>query len=209
MCKQIQILLVSLILLLILVGSAYSDTAYVENVTIEDVSTQWSGYGRQAVHTVDGSGWLINGAGTHTNLPNGTMWLTNTSQAVSAAYIVFDLGAEYDLESMDIWNSNGPSSEPGRGVKDMEVLVSADNSTWTSMGNYTLAIAPGDAYVPFTDTHSLAADGVRYVKFDIATNFDNNIYGLVGLSEVRFIPEPATLVLLGVGGLAFLRRQRS
>ncbi|KPK03451.1 MAG: hypothetical protein AMJ56_19095 [Anaerolineae bacterium SG8_19] len=115
----------------------------------------------------------------------GTMWLSQAG-VIGDQYVIFDLGDSYDLESLRIWNYN-ESSWTGRGVKDMHVLVSPDNVTYTDWGLFTLKKGPGTDAYDFSQKIELVASGVRYVKFEINTNHGDASY--VGFSEVNFLSD--------------------
>lgn len=181
----------------------------------ERVYAPW-GQDRAVSHTVDGSG-LDAGTGGHTTVPDGFMWLSENGAAPGTAgapvadqWIKFDLGALFSDVTMRIWNYN-ETLLVDRGLRDMVVLVSAtdapDIGDWVSLGPTTLAKAPGDSSTDFSETFSLGTGPIRYVYFDIGTNHGSS-EGLVGLSEVQFTPEPATLSLLTLGAFALLRRRK-
>ena len=218
---------------LCLAGSANANIA---GVTVDSFYSENPATGRYAASLSNGSGLT---GGLHDNNPFN-MWMNSDATAVSQAsvnaqWLIFDLGGTYDLTSSHIWNYNevtawaDPVTYPTyypfwaqrRGVYEMEVSVSADKTTWTSLGLKYLTAANGQAD-PGQDV-ALTAAGVRYVKFDINKNQtwsgvwtsdgsppnpDTDYY--VGLSEVQFTgtPEPATMLLLGLGSL-ILRRRKS
>jgi len=198
--------------------------ATISGVTIEDVSTELGGgFNRLANYLVDGSGF--DGAtGTHTVTPDEFMWLNNGTFAAPndpnspGAIITFDLGSNYALSSLTVWNYNemlpGRPDLLGRGANDAEILVaSSEGGAFTSLGNFTFDIAPGLDSVDFgqdIDLSSFGAAGdTRLVRFNITSNHggDNNF---VGLSEVRFdaVPEPSVgmLALVGLAGCLCRRR---
>jgi len=161
---------------------------------------------------------LINGSGLDSNgLHNrdfAAMWMTNLG--VAQAQLTFDLGAEYQLGSADIWQYNFADPYPvnsshiintvDRGVKDFAILISTDGVDYTEVFNGTMLRANGDPVAAQTFSFSGAA---RYVKFDIFNNYaEGTIYDpyATGLSEVRFnslaaVPEPASWAMM-IGGFA-------
>jgi len=177
-----------------------AQSANITGVTIEDVSSELvSGFDRQANYLIDGSGF-DGGTGSHSITPDGSMWLNNgtftvpNDPNVPGAIITFDLGANYDLGSLTIWNYN--ESLPGRadlllrGANEVEILVAdSEGGTFTSLGDFVFAVAPGLGTVDFSQTIDLSslpeAANARLVRFNIMSNHggDNNF---VGLSEVRF-----------------------
>ncbi len=127
--------------------------------------------------------------------------------------ITFDLEANYDLDSFKVWNYN-ELGMTDRGANNVEILIASSvGGAFTSLGNFTFTEAPGLHYVDFGQTIDLssfsAAADARLVKFNITTSYGSTI---AGLSEIRCdaVPEPATMSLLGLGGLlTLLRRKRS
>lgn len=204
--------------------SQAAQSATISGVTIEDFSTELGGnFDRQANYLVDGSGF-DEGAGTHTITPDGFMWLNNGTFAAPndpnspGAVITFDLGSNYLLSSVTVWNYNetlpGRTDLLGRGANTAEILVaSSEGGAFTSLGNFTFDIAPGADNVDFgqdIDLSSFGAAGdARLVRFNITSNHggDNNF---VGLSEVRFdaVPEPSVGILALIGLAGCLRRRR-
>lgn len=209
-----------------------AQAATIVGVTIEDVSSQLDGtssqpqFNRIAENTINGSGFEPNGPGTHSNA-NGNdndMWLTTGTFATPndplPAHITFDLEDNYDLSSFTVWNYN-ETGIPSRGANGVTVSV-ADSvgGSFTALAGITnFAIAPGNATTAFGETFDLtslaAADNVRLLKIDITSNHGDGL-NFAGLSEVRFdgvaavaaVPEPSSLALLGLGGLALILRRR-
>jgi hypothetical protein len=152
-------------------------------------------------------------------------------------WIEFNLGGTHALADMHVWNypENAPNhSWTSQGLKDIEVLYTTTGGgaggwgsdtagDWTSLSLVTLNQA---STMAITDINGLPAvlsqeipfggADAAYVIIRVANPNDNlswNYAGTnwdVGLGEVRFyaVPEPASLALLGLGGLALFRRRR-
>lgn len=127
---------------------------------------------------------------THSN-HNSALWMWHTlSRPVAEAWVVFDLGAQCSLSCADVWqlNQSGSATKLGRGVRNFSIYTSptADVADATNyVGNFFLDKASGTLNeaaqrLPFT------ASGVRLVKFAINSNWNGDVTGYVGLSEVRF-----------------------
>ena len=214
MRKMTMMLMLSVAVLLV---AATAQAAFITGVTIEGVSAQQNSGSFAANNIINGNGFNET-AGTHTNAWNLNNWQTGAPVTIANQWITFDLGAEYDLASVSIWNFNRDAGEQGGsddytnlGIKQMDVLVSSDNTNWTTaLTDQTLTEASGlSTYAG--EVVTLSVTGVRYVKFDVDTIFNSSPGGpQVGLSEVRFtaVPEPATMSLLGIGGLLALVRRR-
>ena len=194
--------LASVIAVLILANAAQA--AVISGVRVDHVSSELAFNGpfnRRASMTVDGSG-LNAVTGTHSNVPDNTMWLTTTSNSICCGgteyggiitnaanpadtdpEITWDLGARYNLSTMRVWNYNEVNLT-NRGVQNANLLVSDDGVTYTNLGPIVLNQAPGNTAVDFSQTVNMNVSA-RFVKLDILSNYgDGN--GFVGLSEVRF-----------------------
>jgi len=198
----------------------------IAGVTIEDVSSELTtNFDRAAAYTADGSGLGINGPGTHSNVPDGPMWLSAGNGCcgdpadphVAAgdgllAHITFDLGSAHDLDALQVWNYNESSGNPGlftkRGANLVEILVSPTENVGdlVSLGDFSFRQAAGVDNLNFVQTIDLTgfsqAGFARLIGFNMKSSHgsDNQF---VGLSEVQFfgtlaaqvIPEPSTLLI--------------
>jgi hypothetical protein len=144
-----------------------------------------------AANTVNESGLVGDEHGTDPK----TMWL---SAAVPAS-IQYDFDQVYKVHEMWVWNHNSPfESLLGFGAKDTVVEYSLDGTTWTKLGDFEFAQAPGvDKLLP---TSIIPFDGAAAKSVRITINDAWMSTKQVGLSEVRFLyipvaarePVPAT-----------------
>jgi hypothetical protein len=165
------------------------------------------GWDLRAIHLVDGSGLAGNVHGSCYD--NATCWQTNVDGP--AATLVFDLGATYTLDSIQIWNGYWANFQSARGMNQFRLLTSPDLTAWADRGLFTAPAAPTTpaSYTGFTlDTLSWAA--TRYVELRILSNHGGgDCPACTTLSEIAFdgveetsaVPEPSTAVLLA-GSLA-------
>lgn len=211
------------------IGSACAEPI-ITGVEIEDVSSEFGG--RVAENTLNGSGFDPL-TGEH-NTSTSAMWLSLGSSGPPndphvadgtdsrLAHIVFDLGRIYDVSSFHVWNYNeeDPGSNPNRparSIQDLEILISetSDLAGFDAGGSFIKLTDPSDSDQTFTFAQAPGDSGytgeqfnvgfrARYVRFDIFSNHPQADNNFVGLSEIRFTPEPTALVLLGVVGLALL-----
>ncbi len=169
----------------------FADTTHavvITGVQAQATSELGAPFSRLAQNTVDGSG-LNAGTGTHTIVPDGNMWLnTGTFQAPNDPdpEIFFDLGGQFEIDSVRIWNYNeGVPNLTSRGVRDVTVLATDSLSNpFVPVANITVSQAPGVDNVDFSETFALNTTA-RFVQFDIVNGHggDNNF---LGLSEVQF-----------------------
>jgi hypothetical protein len=144
------------------------------------------------------------------NANTGQMWLSGRHD--TEPDITFDLGAECELLAVHVWNYNEAGKYTSRGAEDVAISFSTAGfgAGFGSAESFALAEALGtDAETGQTLTFARPVVA-RYVKIDVTNNYGDGNF--TGLSEVRLIatPEPASLALLGFGGVGVLifRRQR-
>jgi hypothetical protein len=148
----------------------------------------------------------------------GMMWLSELGDAAPSVYYGFnDL---VTLDTLKIWNFND-ESQLDASIEDAEVFYTAGaeplaSRTWISAGTITLARGTGSAYyvgnAPIdiaTELPGLENMEITGLMLEVLTTYGSN---QAGLSEIHFegevVPEPATMGLLAVGGLAMLRSRR-
>ncbi len=223
-------LAVTMMLTAITVSSPSARAGLILGVTVEGVSSERSVDGRLAVNTINGSGLSV---GNHdSNLAN--MWLTELNLSSNDPWIIYDLGNNYNVASLHLWNYNEsgisnfqPNSD--RGIKTATIFTSSTDTspTWTSQGTFSFAKAFGSSTYAGEDK-TLAVSNVRLVKIQALTNwkgysypaswpggYQNDYNAVTGLSEIQFdgvlVPEPSTLLLLAcglIGLLAYAWRRR-
>ena len=135
----------------------------------------------------------------------------------------------FDLDEIWIWNYNETNGS-GYGMKEITIYATAvhqfpgdtlhswgspNAADWTVLHDGALpqapGNAPGDAFVVDAPANFQAAYVI--IVADPSSTGNHNWNGSTagtGLSEVRFypVPEPMTMILLGLGGLLGLRRRR-
>lgn len=184
-------------------AAAPASAAVIQPVSVSASSTFW---------TYDLAN-LVNGSGLTGGLHDGDYnhaWMTDTTG--EPAWLVFDLGAAYDLTAALVWQYNVDFGLD-RGVRDIAVSLSSDGIDFAQVLEGTLAKADGQPAA----AQELRFDGAaRYVRFDLRNNYGDQ-YTWTGLSEVRFdgaaVPEPATWAMMiggfGMIGATMRRRHRS
>ncbi len=154
------------------------------------------------------------------NIPdNGQYVIPPSPTGLTASnWVEFDLGSVVDLSNLWVWNWN-EGAYPSFGWKHLTVHYSANGTDWTQAFADTLvpmsdgsADSAVDLVAPFGGPEGVSA---RYVVMsNIGVGSELTYYGDdgvndAGLSEVRFelVPEPASIGLLALAGLATLRRR--
>ncbi len=140
--------------------------------------------------TVDGSGLGANDQ--HSTLAED-MWLSS-SGGPQPAWIQYAFDKAYKLHEMWVWNSNQRlETALGAGVRSVTVQYSMDGDTWTKLGDFELAQAPGQATYAHNTTVDFAGAAARYVKMTINSNWNaGGTLAQCGLSEVRFLAVPTS-----------------
>ena len=171
---------------------------------------------------------------------NGTQqsWRSNNGQAIGDQWIQWDLGASYQLDSIQVWNFND-SARYAAGIRQVDIYVSnvaapgdpegAGAANWTLWANNAI-LTPGTGSGGYTGFDletvvgsSLPASDIRYVRFEVDSTFRSDgidVGGglldganVAGLAQIEFfeadeIPEPSAALFAGLGALLFLRRRR-
>lgn len=126
----------------------------------------------------------------HADAPNGPLWLSSGASDAAGEFIVFDLSSARDLAHVDIWNfHNQTRGLLNRGVREMTISVSADDSQYTEIGRVELHRAPEIGERDFQQRIPLIAEHVRFVRFDVVSNQGDDWIGWtnhVGLNRVVF-----------------------
>ncbi len=153
--------------------------------------------GLSEVQTVSGyEGTLI--GDLHNN--NGTgygMWLSKAGGGAAenpspsgtdgAAWIMYDFGSVYELDTLWVWNYN-QNVAVNRGFRNVIIEYSHDSYTWSRLGEFEFAQAPGTDQMPHNIEIDFGGVTAKYVVL-IAAVADGN-WGdagpYYGLSEVRF-----------------------
>lgn len=179
--------------------------------------------GSSLASLIDGSGLTggvtDTGGATHsTTLAD--FWVTTDPGAGGGDYFVdktaaplsldFTLAAASNVGRIIIWGY-----DPGFGADAIEntataatISFSTDGTNFGSATNVTFSASGGPQTADFS-----TFTGATQVRVEFTDNgFDGVGLGgdRVGLGEVRFstVPEPSSMALLGLGGIALLRRRR-
>ena len=116
----------------------------------------------------------------------------NMYRTSSPTTITLDVGKAEALGKMFIWNYNDPS-DLNSGMKQVQIQYSTNNSTWKTLGTYTLAKCSADDNTEYGGNVATNRDGenlpidfggvtARYIRIVPKSNWGGSGYGL---SEVR------------------------
>lgn len=156
-------------------------------------------------------------------------WNQVYDPAYKQPYLDFAFGAAVELDEMYIWNG-AQILAPGRALKYVDITYSTDNGATYSplFTNIMLTEVPGLAgladWTLVGPTDVLALNGLVATNVRINTKpyADGGLYEVdpdpsnvwtpslfYGLTQVHFteVPEPASMLLLSLGSLAFLRKK--
>lgn len=141
------------------------------------INGKWSAKPEDYNH-VNGSGLsdFRSATATHDNLPEHMF-----SQKATSIDFTIDLKGQYPLSKLVIWNYNDPQNLDC-GLKKFRLKISDDNTTWKTIGSYTVNQADGSAALAPSLTIDFTEE-VRghYLQLEILSNYGGD---RVGLSEV-------------------------
>ena len=207
---------------------------------IDDV---WNGSGMNGVQysadqvswppATDPSTWTKEGAQYRDEWQADQLLDNNTSINGKVGWIIMDLGAEYLVNTMYLWNGVQIGTNA---LKDFNIYAAtapvvpgtkgptgggdADDydfgaGGWAAIGG-TQTLSDGGGGGSADGVYALGGVAARYIALEMMSrhngNFDPNS-GRIGFAEAGFtadpIPEPGSLALLGLGGLLMVRRRRA
>lgn len=105
-------------------------------------------------------------------------------------WIQYDLGSEYQLSDIRIWNHN-VWGETGQGVKSVVLDYSTDGSNWASAGILDIEKAPGSWKYVASDPINLNGLAARFVLLTVLDTWEPNS-ACAGIAEVTFGVEATT-----------------
>jgi hypothetical protein len=173
-----------------------------------------------------GFNWAVGGSTTERSLgtsPTGVAGMVLELRLINGTGAALtSLDIDYDVRTFSTTtNNNNYSNAPYTGKEELPgywLFYSLDNgATYTNLSSLnadgkTWANSAGTVHESVTD---YALNGTWAPGSEIRFRwFDDNAQGpspdqLIGLDNLTLTPEPATLSLLGLGGLALLRRRRN
>ena len=127
----------------------------------------------------------------HGDPPNGPAWLSSGAGPPAGESIVYDLGATVELGELMVWNFQDQARGLlTRGIKEMDVSVSADGRAYAPLARVELRRAPDIGERAYEQRVELPAASARYVRFEVVSNHSDDWSGhtdFVGLNRVLFL----------------------
>jgi hypothetical protein len=125
------------------------------------------------------------------------------------AWLIFDLQSDYILSTVSFFNTvNYPHQDTG--TKEFNIQVSSDGVNYSSPLISGQLEWQNQTYQDYSFDNPVSA---RYVQINLISAYVstfNGLYNRVGLNEVQIkaVPEPSSLTLLALGGLALAINKR-
>lgn len=162
-------------------GERQATYGYIENVEVEDYSSESLAWGfRAAANTVNGSGFEN---GVH------CMGWDFSWQAVSddaPHYLIWDLGGDCVVGDIQVWNLNADINYNWMASKGIDIYISDDNISYSYLKSAVLSYPEFNDDYDTPDIIDLGGINTRYVKMVINSNYGTNPR-YVGLDEVKFV----------------------
>lgn len=99
-------------------------------------------------------------------------------------WLMYDLGHDYVLDSVSIWNYN-VWGETGNAVKEILIDYSMDQINWNTIGPFDVDAAPGSWKYNQTTNLFLGNIPARYVLISVLETWDDNA-SCAGIGELKF-----------------------
>ncbi|RMF01484.1 MAG: T9SS C-terminal target domain-containing protein [Bacteroidetes bacterium] len=105
-------------------------------------------------------------------------------------WILYNFNETYELFQMHVWNMNAPDHWAD-GMQDLAIDISTDGLNWTSVGEFSLPMAPASPTYEGIDLFNFGGLSAQYVLITGLTNYGGTCYGL---SEIRIDLAEAVVV---------------
>lgn len=188
-------------------GNNYSPAWAVAPSANDLLQTNLDSY--NAVGNFNTFNWTPQGAAELTD--GDTAWIYN--MVSSGAYVEYYLNTTVNIFGYDITaiNTYGGYSDPGRDAQQYAMSYSlVGDASWIAYDSVDYNPEAAQEFSAILVAWSMNLTGVDAIKIQWADPVEN---GAVGMSEIDVIgtatiPEPATMLLLGLGTLAALKKKK-
>ena len=221
MTRNLMLLVIALTMCLGLPVAAHADLILPDTVTLVQSSQFFSAQNLNKTTNMGlGADGLTSDDIFTANSSASNCWVTNasgidyfTGTVGPTPILTFTFDTAVDIDQLVIWNYNNAGG-PGNGAKNGTVEFSINGgANWSTPDAFVLAVGySGGAYQPGTviDSFGTVTD-VNAMRLTLTDNYANLAGGdRVGLGTVAVneVPEPATMSLLVLGGVAMLKRRK-